>query len=64
MLDDLLAGLGSALLEILGEFLLEMLFELAAEVLSGLINSWRQSSAAVSMIGLARARRGILFRVE
>jgi hypothetical protein len=55
--EDLLAQLLGALLEILGDFLIEIFFELAAEalsgVLAGLINFWKQSSPAVSAIGLA-----------
>ncbi len=51
-MEDLLAELLSALLEIFGEFLLQMLFELVAEALSGLIKSQRESSPAVSAIRL------------
>ncbi len=52
-MEDLLAELVAALLEIFGEFLLQILFELAAEVVSALIHRWRQSSPAVSAVGLA-----------
>ena len=52
-MEDLLAELLGALLEIVGEFLLQILFELAAEALSGLIKRGRQSSPAVSAMGLA-----------
>jgi len=54
-MGDLLAQLLSTLLEIFFEFVLQMLFELAAEALSAVINRGRQSSPAVSMVGLAFA---------
>ena len=54
-MEDLLAGLLGALLEIFGEFLLQMLFELAAEALSGLIKYENQTRPAVSALGLAFA---------
>lgn len=51
-MGDLLAELFAALLEVFGEFLLQMLFELAAEAVGALIHRWRQSSPAVSAVGL------------
>jgi len=53
--EDLFVELFATLLEIVGEFLLQMLFELATEALSGLINRRRQSSLAISAIGLTLA---------
>jgi len=50
--EDLVAELLGALLEILGEFLLQVFFELAAEALSGLIKGQRETSPAVSAIRL------------
>ena len=49
---DLLAELLAAVLEIVGEFLLQIIFELAAEALAGLISGRKQTSPAVSAIGL------------
>jgi hypothetical protein len=51
--EDLLVALLEILLEIFGEFLLQIFFELVAEALSGLINPRRQSSPAVSAVGIA-----------
>jgi hypothetical protein len=51
--EDLLAELLGALLEIVGEFLLQILFELAAEALSALIHRRNQSGPAVSAVALA-----------
>jgi hypothetical protein len=53
--ENLVAELFAAILEIVGEFLLQILFELAAEALSALINRQRESSAVVSAIGMALA---------
>jgi hypothetical protein len=50
--EDLLAELLGALLDIFGEFLLQMLFEPVAEALSGLIKSQSESDPAVSAIRL------------
>ena len=52
-MEDLVAELLGALLEIFGEFLLQILFELAAEALSGLIKRHTQIRPAVSAIRLA-----------
>lgn len=51
-MEDLLAELVAALLEIFGEFLLEILFELAAEAINALIHRRRPSSPALSTVGL------------
>jgi hypothetical protein len=55
-MEDLLAELLAALLEIVGELLLETLFGLAAEALSALFHRWRQGSPTTgSAVGLAFA---------
>jgi len=51
--EDLFVELLAALLEVAGEFLIEILFGLAAEALSAMINRLKQTSPAVSAIGLA-----------
>jgi hypothetical protein len=52
-MEDLVAELLGALLEVFGEFLLQILFELAAEALNGLIKRDKQIRPAVSAIRLA-----------
>ncbi len=61
-MEDLLAALVAAVLEIFGEFLLQIFFELAAEALSGLFKSQRESSPAVwaTRLVLVGAAAGLL----
>ena len=54
-MEHLIVEVLATLLDIIGEFVLQMLFELAANALSGLIKPGKQSSSAVSFVGVAFA---------